>query len=182
VRGVLIGKLYRVLVALTARIVRALAARKWFENEAPPWAQPLPLRYDDMITLLNGPYQGKWRPRLVSEYAQRLRASGWHRAGGAVRGILRLCDIAPCLAPEKATPPHPLHLIMLQRYRHRCRGSLCLTEHRARVERPNLPFGRYAETASRSEACQRKPAPFRFQTRCLAGSQQSTGACWLANR
>jgi hypothetical protein len=66
------------LVEVKAREVRALLARKWFEQEAPPWAQPLPLRYDRMIVLLNQFRPGNWRPRLVAEYAQRLRASEWH--------------------------------------------------------------------------------------------------------
>jgi hypothetical protein len=63
---------------LKRRAIRALCAQKWFTHEAPAWAQPLPLRFEDCIALFNGVNQGNRRPRLVGEYGIALRAMGWN--------------------------------------------------------------------------------------------------------
>lgn len=61
------------------RVVRALCARRWFEAEAPPWAQPLPLSEKDCFALINeGGHGGGHRPRLRGEYGLRLRSGGWN--------------------------------------------------------------------------------------------------------
>jgi hypothetical protein len=58
--------------------VRAIAARKWFEFEAPRWAQPLPLSEDDCTACFNGPE--RWGRRfLTGKYGLRLRDALWHR-------------------------------------------------------------------------------------------------------
>ena len=65
------------LAALKQRVIRALCAQRWFEEEAPKWAQPLPLRFDECVALFNGPNAGKRRPGLVGEYGQYLGWMGW---------------------------------------------------------------------------------------------------------
>jgi hypothetical protein len=62
---------------LMARAVKAVLARKWFEDEAPKWACPLPVSRDEITALLNGVHQGKHRPRMRSQYGEYLRARGW---------------------------------------------------------------------------------------------------------
>jgi hypothetical protein len=64
-------------VRLMGDAVRALLAKKWFEGEAPPWAQPLPLTFDDCVALFNGPNQGQRRPYLRGEYGVHVRSAGW---------------------------------------------------------------------------------------------------------
>jgi hypothetical protein len=59
---------------LQARVVRALLARKWFEFEAPLWAQPLPLTEDDCMRLINQPNRRLWP---ICEYGRTLRGMGW---------------------------------------------------------------------------------------------------------
>src|SRR5262245_19303128 len=56
-------------------VVRALVAKKWFEFEAPRWAQPLPLSEDDCIALINQPNR---RLYAVARYGRYLRALRWH--------------------------------------------------------------------------------------------------------
>src|SRR5262245_30258872 len=63
---------------LQAKVVRALCARKWFEFEGPRWAQPLPLKEDDCIALLNTPEPRWGRHWLVCEYGRHLRGYDWH--------------------------------------------------------------------------------------------------------
>jgi hypothetical protein len=63
---------------LRQRVLRALRARRWFEFEAPPWAQPLPLKLEDCYALFNDPpHRGKIRPALVGEYGICLRGMDW---------------------------------------------------------------------------------------------------------
>jgi hypothetical protein len=54
--------------------VRALCATCWFETEAPPWALPLPLTFEDCVALFNGPHQGDRRSWLRGEYGLMLRS------------------------------------------------------------------------------------------------------------
>jgi len=64
---------------LQGDVVRALCARKWAESEAPAWMQPLLLREDDCIALLNAPETGRWdRSWLRVEYSRHLRGLDWH--------------------------------------------------------------------------------------------------------
>jgi hypothetical protein len=49
------------------RVIKALHARRWFEGEAPPWGQPLPLSEKDCYMLINEGGHGsgyRHRPRL----------------------------------------------------------------------------------------------------------------------
>src|SRR4051794_6563764 len=65
---------------LEERAVRAVLAKKWFAGEAPPWALALgglPVTLDEITNLLNGVYQGKPRPRMLSDYGARARSAGW---------------------------------------------------------------------------------------------------------
>jgi hypothetical protein len=59
---------------LKERAAWALRARKWFEFEAPLWAQPLPLKRDDCHALFNQPNR---RLRPVGQYGIALRSMGW---------------------------------------------------------------------------------------------------------
>ena len=59
-------------------VIAALLARKWFESEAPRWAQPLPLKFEDCIALFNGPHRGNFRSRMVGEYGIVLRSMRWN--------------------------------------------------------------------------------------------------------
>jgi hypothetical protein len=63
--------------ALKQRVIAALRCRKWFELEAPLWAQPLPLKLDDCHALLNGPNRNDQRLTLVSRYGQELMGMAW---------------------------------------------------------------------------------------------------------
>jgi hypothetical protein len=56
-------------------IVQAMCARKWFEFEAPPWAQPLPLSEEDCVACFN--CGGDRRAALVGHYARTLRGMHW---------------------------------------------------------------------------------------------------------
>jgi hypothetical protein len=96
------------LVELKAREVRALLCQKWFEDEAPKWAQPLPLRYDRMIILLNQFDGTNWRPRLVSEYAQMLRMLGWHFERAQPFEIFSAHVVTGGVPPRKRGRPHKL--------------------------------------------------------------------------
>ena len=60
---------------LEALVVQALLARKWFEYEAPLWAQPLPLTEEDCAACFNR--GGDRRSSLVGNYARRLREMWW---------------------------------------------------------------------------------------------------------
>jgi hypothetical protein len=71
---------------LKPRAIRALCCRKWFEFEAPMWAQPLPLTDDDCVALFNQPNE---RLHVVGEYGILLRSSGWHREN--VRPFEKYC-------------------------------------------------------------------------------------------
>jgi hypothetical protein len=62
---------------LVGSVCRALVAKSWFEHEAPRWAQPLPLKFDDCIALFNGPNRGNRRLHLVGEYGKHLRGMDW---------------------------------------------------------------------------------------------------------
>jgi hypothetical protein len=59
---------------LKERVIRALCARRWFEFEAPKWAQPLPLKLNDCHRLFNQPNR---RLVPVGKYGIRLRGMGW---------------------------------------------------------------------------------------------------------
>jgi hypothetical protein len=64
---------------LQAKIVRALCAQKWSEFETPHWINPLPLKEEDCIALLNIPEAQRWdRHWLRSQYGRHLRSLGWH--------------------------------------------------------------------------------------------------------
>jgi hypothetical protein len=65
---------------LQATLVRALCTQKWCESECPSWLNPLPLKEEDCIALLNIPDdEQRWgRNWLRSEYARHLRSLGWH--------------------------------------------------------------------------------------------------------
>jgi hypothetical protein len=63
---------------LQERVMRALCARRWFEFEAPLWAQPLPLRNEDCIACFNPPHPTYGRRWLVGEYGVCLRSMDWH--------------------------------------------------------------------------------------------------------
>jgi hypothetical protein len=68
------------LAELKALVAQALRARKWFEFEAPAWAQPLPLTYEDCIRGFNIRGAGPdWSRRfdLISRYSKDLRAFRW---------------------------------------------------------------------------------------------------------
>jgi hypothetical protein len=54
--------------------MRALCAQKWFEYEAPLWAQPLPLRLEDCQALFNQPNR---RLFPVGRYGIMLRGMDW---------------------------------------------------------------------------------------------------------
>jgi hypothetical protein len=54
--------------------VKALLAQKWFEDEAPKWAQPLPLTEEDCVALLQTRDR---RPNLRGKYGQLLRELQW---------------------------------------------------------------------------------------------------------
>ena len=59
-------------------VVRALCACKWFEGEAAPWAQPLPLTQKDCVACFNlGPGDHR-RAVARGEYGLYLRGLGWH--------------------------------------------------------------------------------------------------------
>jgi hypothetical protein len=57
------------------RVMRALRAQKWFEYEAPLWAQPLPLRLEDCFALFNQPNR---RLCPVGKYGILLREMDWN--------------------------------------------------------------------------------------------------------
>jgi hypothetical protein len=65
---------------LQAKIVRASCAKKWCESECPSWLNPVPLREEDCIGLLNIPDDDqRWgRNWLRSEYGRHLRNLSWH--------------------------------------------------------------------------------------------------------
>jgi hypothetical protein len=64
---------------LQATIVRALCTQKWSEYETPSWVNPLPLKEEDCIALLNIPEAQRWdRHWLRSEYGRHLRSLSWH--------------------------------------------------------------------------------------------------------
>jgi hypothetical protein len=86
------GQEYR--ADLQGRIMRAMAARKWFEFEAPRWAQPLPLSEDDCTACFNEPGErwGRWVNTAYIMPAGRGLAS---RECSAVRGLLRRSTAAP---------------------------------------------------------------------------------------
>jgi hypothetical protein len=54
--------------------VKALLAQKWFEDEAPKWAQPLPLTEEDCVALLQTRDR---RPNLRGNYGRLLRELQW---------------------------------------------------------------------------------------------------------
>ena len=58
-------------------VIRALVAKEWFRHEAPEWAQPLPLKFEDCVMRFNGPNQGSRRGYLVGQYGLSLRGIGW---------------------------------------------------------------------------------------------------------
>ena len=62
---------------LRLTVIRALRAQRWFEQEAPPWAQPLPLTFEDCIARYNGPNRGSRRGSLVGNYGVMLRQMQW---------------------------------------------------------------------------------------------------------
>jgi hypothetical protein len=57
--------------------VAALCCTRWFELEAPPWAQPLPLTAEACRELFNGPHQTNRRSRLRGEYGLHARELDW---------------------------------------------------------------------------------------------------------
>ena len=58
-------------------VVQALLARKWFEHEAPPWAQPLPLGVAECNDLFNGVNRGNRRCWLRGGYGIHLWWLNW---------------------------------------------------------------------------------------------------------
>src|SRR5262245_39057134 len=58
-------------------VLQALRCRRWFEGEAPPWAQPLPLSAEDCYERWQGPNRGSQRHYLVGQYGLALRGAGW---------------------------------------------------------------------------------------------------------
>jgi hypothetical protein len=64
---------------LIRKVCRALCCQKWFEFEAPKWAQPLPLSAEDCYGRWQGPNRGSQRHYLVGQYGLRLRGTGWER-------------------------------------------------------------------------------------------------------
>ena len=62
---------------LKQRVAQALRARKWFELEAPKWAQPLPLSFEDCLARFNGPNRNSQRGWLVGEYGKLMRGRQW---------------------------------------------------------------------------------------------------------
>jgi hypothetical protein len=64
---------------------RALLARRWWEKEGPPWAQPLPLKRKECVALRNK-YRTKHdfrRANLIASYAEDLKAR-WYRVENAI--------------------------------------------------------------------------------------------------
>jgi hypothetical protein len=59
---------------LQARVRRALCARRWFEFEAAPWAQPLPVSASEISALFNRPNR---RLYPVADYGLMLREMSW---------------------------------------------------------------------------------------------------------
>lgn len=64
-------------VALKQLVIKALCARRWFEFEAPRWAEPLPLKRNDCHALYNGVHRGNQRSMLVGRYGVMLRGMHW---------------------------------------------------------------------------------------------------------
>ena len=64
---------------LEALVVQALCCRKWFECEAAPWANPLPLTPEECIACYNR--GGDRRSSLVGNYAEILRGRHWQYHG-----------------------------------------------------------------------------------------------------
>jgi hypothetical protein len=62
---------------LQQRVLQALRCRRWFEYEAPPWAQPLPLSWEDCYARYQGLNRGSQRGYLVGRYGILLRGAGW---------------------------------------------------------------------------------------------------------
>jgi hypothetical protein len=60
---------------LKQKAIRALCAVRWFELEAPLWAQPLPLRQEEFEAVNRLPDQ---RRRPVAFYGRILRGQGWN--------------------------------------------------------------------------------------------------------
>jgi hypothetical protein len=63
---------------LPERVIRAVIAQKWFEFEAPLWAQPLLLKREECTAVFSSfdePPLG--RRNLVARYSLDLRSSGW---------------------------------------------------------------------------------------------------------
>src|SRR5262249_10517998 len=76
-------------------------ARKWFEFEAPAWAQPLPLTLEDCLARSNMPgYSTVSREFLAGQYGLKLRGYEWH-LDRAPR-FERFC--ADMLNPPPSTP------------------------------------------------------------------------------
>jgi hypothetical protein len=59
------------------RVLQALRCRRWFEYEAPPWAQPLPLSFEDCIARYNGVNCNSQRGYLAGQYGLLLREAAW---------------------------------------------------------------------------------------------------------
>jgi hypothetical protein len=59
---------------LKAQVRQALLCRRWFELDAPAWAQPLPLKRSDCEWFLNQPNR---RIRPIGPYGIMLRDHGW---------------------------------------------------------------------------------------------------------
>ena len=55
-------------------VCRALCAQEWFEQTAPKWARPLPLREAECAMLLK---DADSRLRLLAHYALSLRSTDW---------------------------------------------------------------------------------------------------------
>jgi hypothetical protein len=63
---------------LQRRVLQALRCRRWFESEAPPWAQPLPLSFDDCVARFHIPHRGSQRGWLTGEYGKLMRGMNWN--------------------------------------------------------------------------------------------------------
>jgi hypothetical protein len=77
-------------------VLQALRCRRWFEFEAPPWAQPLPLSDEACIALFNGPNRDNRRLHMVGRYGQRLRGMNWNYQRATPFEIF----CAGCVAPS----------------------------------------------------------------------------------
>ena len=80
-------------------VIAALCAVRWFELEAPPWAQPLPLKAEDGYALFNGSHQGNRRSHLRGEYGLMLRGMWWDVARAPPFEVFCADALSPAASP-----------------------------------------------------------------------------------